>query len=128
MLVVGEEGEILGIITQTSLLQALNPIEIYNLAEVLEQKVIRLEAEKISLLEGRNELLENQQVITYQQLQEELIERKKVEAELIELNQSLEIKVQERTKALRSSESHVRAMIEAIPDLLLRVSRYGKCL
>lgn len=126
--VVGEEGEILGIITQTSLLQALNPIEIYNLAEVLEQKVIRLEAEKISLLEGRNELLENQQVITYQQLQEELIERKKVEAELIELNQSLEIKVQERTKALRSSESHVRAMIEAIPDLLLRVSRDGKCL
>lgn len=125
--VVGEEGEILGIITQTSLLQ-LNPIEIYNLAEVLEQKVIRLEAEKISLLEGRNELLENQQVITYQQLQEELIERKKVEAELIELNQSLEIKVQERTKALHSSESHVRAIIEAIPDLLLRVSRDGKCL
>ncbi|MFN8968391.1 MAG: CBS domain-containing protein [Pseudanabaena sp.] len=125
--VVGEEGAILGIITQTSLLQ-LNPIEIYNLAEVLEQKVIRLEAEKISLLEGRNELLENQQVITYQQLQEELIERKKVEAELIELNQSLEIKVQERTKALHSSESHVRAIIEAIPDLLLRVSRDGKCL
>ena len=126
--VVGEEGGILGIITQTSLLQALNPIELYNLAEVLEQKVMRLEAEKISLLENRNELLENQQITTYQQLQEELIERKKVELELIELNQSLELKVEERTKALHSSESHVRAMIEAIPDLLLRVSRDGRCL
>lgn len=126
--VVGEEGEILGIITQTSLIQALNPIELYNLAEVLEQKVVRLEAEKISLLESRNELLENQQVIDYQKLQEELNERKKVEAELIELNQSLEIIVQERTKALRSSESHLRAMIEAIPDLLLRVTRDGRCL
>ncbi|WP_103669351.1 CBS domain-containing protein [Pseudanabaena sp. BC1403] len=126
--VVGEEGGLLGIITQTSLLQALNPIELYNLAEVLEQKVMRLEAEKISLLENRNELLENQQITTYQQLQEELIERKKVELELIELNQSLELKVEERTKALHSSESHVRAMIEAIPDLLLRVSRDGRCL
>jgi PAS domain S-box-containing protein len=126
--VVGKEGELLGIITQTNLLQALNPIELYNLAEILEQKVMRLEAEKISLLESRNELLENQQVVTYQQLQEELIERKKVEVELIELNQSLEIKVEERTKALHSSESHLRAMIEAIPDLLLRMSRDGRCL
>ena len=126
--VVSEEGEILGIITQTSLLQALSPIELYNLAEVLEEKVTRLEAEKISLLESRNELLKNQQVITYQQLQEELIERKKVEAELIELNHSLEIKVAERTKDLLSSEANVRAMIEAIPDLLLRVSRDGRCL
>jgi CBS-domain-containing membrane protein len=40
--VTGEFGELLGIVTQTSLLQALNPTEIYNLAKVLEAKVEQL--------------------------------------------------------------------------------------
>ncbi|MEG4806573.1 PAS domain S-box protein [Microcoleus sp. F8-D3] len=50
--VTGEQGELLGIVTQTSLLQALNPLELYNLAQKLEEKVVRLEAEKIQLLEN----------------------------------------------------------------------------
>ncbi|BBC22385.1 PAS domain S-box protein [Pseudanabaena sp. ABRG5-3] len=52
--VTGQQGELLGIITQSSLLQALNPLELYNLAEILESKVSRLEAEKMALLENRN--------------------------------------------------------------------------
>ncbi len=52
--VTGQQGELLGIITQSSLLQALNPLELYNLAEILESKVLRLEAEKMALLENRN--------------------------------------------------------------------------
>ncbi|WP_334311690.1 PAS domain S-box protein [Kamptonema animale] len=55
--VTGEQGELLGIVTQTSLLQAINPLEIYKLAEMLEQKVVRLETEKVQLLEN---LLEQQ--------------------------------------------------------------------
>jgi PAS domain S-box-containing protein len=47
--VTGEEGELLGIVTQTSLLQALNPLELYNLAAVLEDKVAQLEVEKSQL-------------------------------------------------------------------------------
>ena len=58
--VTGELGELLGIITQTSLLQALNPLELYKLAEDLEQKVVRLEAEKVALLENRTIELEQQ--------------------------------------------------------------------
>jgi PAS domain S-box-containing protein len=58
--VTGEQGELLGIVTQTSLLQALNPLELYKLAEVLEQKVVRLEAEKVALLENRTVELEQQ--------------------------------------------------------------------
>jgi len=58
--VTGELGELLGIVTQTSLLQALNPLELYKLAEVLEQKVVRLEAEKVALLENRTVELEQQ--------------------------------------------------------------------
>ncbi|WP_341731700.1 PAS domain S-box protein [Microcoleus sp. EPA2] len=58
--VTGKAGELLGIITQTSILQALNPIEVYKLAEILEKKVLRLEAEKVALLENRNIELEQQ--------------------------------------------------------------------
>ncbi|NMF57830.1 PAS domain S-box protein [Pseudanabaena yagii] len=58
--VTGQQGELLGIITQSSLLQALNPLELYNLAEILESKVLRLEAEKMALLENRNTELEQE--------------------------------------------------------------------
>jgi GAF domain-containing protein/CBS domain-containing protein/ActR/RegA family two-component response regulator len=58
--VTGDRGELLGIVTQSSLLQALNPIELYNLAEALETKVLRLEAEKIELLKHRTLDLEFQ--------------------------------------------------------------------
>ncbi|WP_204154649.1 CBS domain-containing protein [Leptolyngbya sp. CCY15150] len=60
VIVAGEQGELLGIVTQSSLLQAFNPLELYNLAEVLEKKVNRLEAERISLLEIRAAELERQ--------------------------------------------------------------------
>jgi PAS domain S-box-containing protein len=56
--VIGEQGELLGIVTQTNLLQALNPLELYKLAEVLGRKVTSLEAEKLTLLENRTIELE----------------------------------------------------------------------
>ncbi|MEG3437578.1 GAF domain-containing protein [Pannus brasiliensis CCIBt3594] len=59
-IVTGERGELLGIVTQTSLLQAINPVELYHLAKILEERVIRLEEEKISLLESRAVELERQ--------------------------------------------------------------------
>ena len=52
--VTGTQGELLGIVTQTSILQVLNPVELYKLTEVLEKKVSQLEAEKIELLENHN--------------------------------------------------------------------------
>ena len=60
LVVTGAQGELLGIVTQSSLLQVLNPLELYKLAEVLEQKVLGLEAEKIELLENRTTELEQQ--------------------------------------------------------------------
>ena len=60
VLVTGEEGELLGIVTQSNLLKALNPLELYNLAEVLKKRVVRLEAEKVALLESRTVELERE--------------------------------------------------------------------
>ena len=58
VVVTGPQGELVGIVTQSSLLQALNPLEILNLAAVLEAKVQRLEAEKVELLENQTSELE----------------------------------------------------------------------
>ena len=58
--VTGKQGQLLGIITQSSILQVLNPLELYKLTEILEKKVSQLEVEKIELLENRNFELEQQ--------------------------------------------------------------------
>ncbi|MDD1416001.1 GAF domain-containing protein, partial [Dolichospermum sp. ST_con] len=75
--VTGKEGELLGIVTQTSILQVINPLELYKLTAILEKKVSQLEAEKIELLENRN-------VELVQQVDERTIAlRKKVEQEQV---------------------------------------------
>jgi PAS domain S-box-containing protein len=56
------------------------------------------------------------------------LERQRATTALEQLNQALEAKVTERTVALQASEAQVRAMIGAIPDLLLRVKSDGTCL
>ncbi|MEA5577425.1 GAF domain-containing protein [Anabaena sp. UHCC 0451] len=58
--VTGTQGELLGIVTQSSILQSLSPLELYKLTTVLEQKVLQLESEKIELLEHRTVELEEQ--------------------------------------------------------------------
>ncbi|MCA6504026.1 MAG: PAS domain S-box protein [Pseudanabaena sp. M135S2SP2A07QC] len=60
LVVIGDQGELLGVVTQTSLLNALNPLELYTLSKILEQKVSQLEAEKLKLLENYNAELEHQ--------------------------------------------------------------------
>jgi diguanylate cyclase (GGDEF)-like protein/PAS domain S-box-containing protein len=60
IVVVGTQGELFGIVTQTSILKVLNPLELTYLVEVLEQRVSRLEAEKLELLQNRNAELEQQ--------------------------------------------------------------------
>lgn len=58
VVITGKYGELLGIVTQTTLLQALNPLDIYNLVDNLKQEVSRLELEKLELLQIRNAELE----------------------------------------------------------------------
>ncbi|MFB2923089.1 PAS domain S-box protein [Aerosakkonema funiforme] len=60
LIVVGEVGELVGIVTQTTLLRSLDPLEMYGVVQTLHQSVSKLEAEKIELLKNRNIELENQ--------------------------------------------------------------------
>ncbi len=58
VVVLGEAGELGGIVTQTNILQALSPLELYKLTELLESRVKQLEAEKLAVLQSRNQQLE----------------------------------------------------------------------
>lgn len=60
LMVVGEQGELLGIVTQTNLLGTLSQRELYNLVDVVERKVARSEVQKVALLENRIVELEQQ--------------------------------------------------------------------
>jgi PAS domain S-box-containing protein len=104
--VTGEFGELLGIVTQTSLLQALNPTEIYNLAKVLEAKVEQLESEKVTLLENRNIELERL-------VKERTASLSEAEKTLQKINQALELTVQERTQELWQVNKLQRAILDS---------------
>ncbi len=90
LIVAGEQGELKGIITQKSLLQALEPQEMYGIIEALKGQVSQLEAEKAQLLQNRARELEKQvQKRTLelesanQQLQQEIIKRRQIEQQLV---------------------------------------------
>ncbi|MFN6034044.1 MAG: GAF domain-containing protein [Dolichospermum sp.] len=58
--VIGSKGELVGIVTHSGILEALNPWELYKLTAVLQEKVLQLETEKIQLLGNRTLELEKQ--------------------------------------------------------------------
>ncbi|WP_201323780.1 CBS domain-containing protein, partial [Pseudanabaena sp. lw0831] len=116
--VTGEFGELLGIVTQTNLLQALNPTEIYNLAKVLEAKVEQLESEKVILLENRNIELERQ-------VHQRTASLSEAEKTLQELNQSLEAKVAERTQELWQINKLQRAILAGTDYAIISVDVNG---
>ncbi|MBJ7898908.1 MAG: PAS domain S-box protein [Cyanobacteria bacterium RI_101] len=57
--VVGEDGGLEGLLTQASILQILDPAEMYGVMEILQEKVRRLEREKVEILTSRNQQLES---------------------------------------------------------------------
>ncbi|NJL51084.1 MAG: CBS domain-containing protein [Hydrococcus sp. SU_1_0] len=78
LVVTGERGKLEGLITETDLLQAIDPVELWNVVNLLQQKI----GEKTASLE------------------QEINRRQQAEAELQQINDRLEIQVQERTAEL----------------------------
>lgn len=77
LVVVGIYGELLGIVTQTSILRSLEPMQMYRLIESLQTEIYQLEAEKVELLENRNheleELVKSRTLKLQQQAERELL-------------------------------------------------------
>ncbi|WP_254449332.1 CBS domain-containing protein [Anabaena sp. UHCC 0253] len=60
LVVVDESNELLGIVTQTSILYSLDPVEMYETINFLQNKVCQLESEKVEILHKQNTELEIQ--------------------------------------------------------------------
>ncbi|NJN73932.1 MAG: CBS domain-containing protein [Limnothrix sp. RL_2_0] len=93
LIVVGREGEMRGIVSQTSLFQVLRPNDMYNMIELL-QNVVEEHAQEVA---EKN-----------QQLQAEIIERKKAEIKLQEAHRHLKTLVKERTLQLREANAQLK--------------------
>jgi two-component system, NtrC family, sensor kinase len=85
IVVTNQQAELVGIVSQTSLLQVLNPADMYGVIELLQQAV-----------EKRTSQLKK----TNQQLRHEIVERQKAELELLKSHARLQEQVEERTAQL----------------------------
>ncbi|AFY55506.1 PAS domain S-box [Rivularia sp. PCC 7116] len=103
LVVAGEQGELRGIITETTLLQALDPTEMYGVLELLQYKVERLEVETSELSQNYTE-----QSQLYEQVQTALEERKQIE------------------KALREERNLVSAILDVAGALIIVLNKQGK--
>ncbi|MGF1480748.1 MAG: PAS domain S-box protein [Cyanophyceae cyanobacterium] len=106
-LVVTDEGKLVGLITQSSLLQVLDPVELLGDLDQLQQ-----------VLDNRNRELQD----TNQQLRQEMAQRKSLEADLRETNAALEEQVGvtaaqlvKTNASLRDSEARYRQLFESNP-------------
>jgi PAS domain S-box-containing protein len=69
LVVADEQGGLAGIITQTSILATLDPLEMQNMITVLQRQVEQLQDERLQWLQSRTTDLEDQVAATEQQFQ-----------------------------------------------------------
>ncbi len=110
LVVVDQEGYLAGIVTQTSILQALDPVEIYATVELLQQTVV----EKTQELRKINE-----------QMQQEMAQRKQVEEQLRQTNENLEQEVKDRSLELSQTNVQLAASNQELQEALsnLRIAQ-----
>lgn len=91
LVVVGSQGELLGMLTQSTVLQAIDPLEIYQIAEILEDRITSLEAEKTTLLESRAAELEQQVKIRTAALEAQAAREKLLTQMAVQIRSSLSL-------------------------------------
>jgi two-component system, cell cycle sensor histidine kinase and response regulator CckA len=106
LVVAGEQGEVRGILTQTSLLRVFDSVEMAAVIEVMQQQ-LALQAQAL--------------VQTHQQLEQEAVERQQVNTALQESQQQLQAMYEEleqqvatRTAELSQSNQDLRQNLEAL--------------
>ncbi len=86
LVVCGHNGKLLGLITQTNILQNLDPVDMCGVIHTLRQEIKDLQAEKIEILHRNNTRLEEQ----VQHLQESVNKLEQRNYEMTTINQMIE--------------------------------------
>ncbi|WP_367997189.1 CBS domain-containing protein [Planktothrix pseudagardhii] len=108
LVVCGDEGELLGIITQVSLLRMLDPTEMYRVVKQLQQSINQLQTEKLELLKSRNAELEKQVQERTSKIHEQL-QRERLLAKIsMRIHQSLNL-----DEILNATVAEVRQFLQA---------------
>ena len=107
LVVTGKRGELRGIITQTSLLQALDPLEMYTVIDSLQQEVNQLRDEKVVILEERNNELEKE------------IQARRLQLQQQTQRESLFTQVADRIRTSLNLEDIVNSTVTEVRNLLL---------
>ncbi len=123
LIVCGAQGELAGVITQSCILQTLEPAEIYSVVQILQQEVHKIQDEKVALLRERNRELEQFAYIASHDLQEPLRGVKFFTHLLTEQYQSrLDAKADEYIAFIGDGVTRMHQLIES----LLAYSRLGR--
>ena len=96
LVVVDTSGYLVGIITQSTLLYAIDPIEMYATVEILQQTI----AEKTQELRTVND-----------QMQREATQRQQAEEKLRQVNENLEEQIKQQTLELRQANTQLKQEI-----------------
>ncbi len=104
---VDDGGAVVGLLKHTNLLQIFNSPEICRWVETLEQKVFRLEAEKLALIQTH-----------HTEMAQAAAAKEQATIALEQLNQELEIEVAGRTVALQESQEFIQKIADASPNIL----------
>jgi signal transduction histidine kinase/CBS domain-containing protein len=117
LLVCGDEGELLGMITQISLLRMLDPTEMYRVVKNLQQSVYQLQLEKLELLRSRNAQLEQQVQERTAKLHEQLQRERLMSKISLQIHQSLNL-----NEILNTTVAEVQQVLEVDRVVMYRVS------
>ncbi len=123
LIVCGEQGELLGMISQMSLLRMIDPTEMFRVVRNLQHSVDQLQAEKVELLENKAAQLEDQVLERTAKLYEQL-QRERLLAKIsFQIHQTLNLE-----EILETTVAEVRQVLSADRVVIYRVAsnRSGK--
>ena len=116
LIVCGKQGELIGTVNQTSLLQVLDPTVMFGLVRKLRAHVNQLQAEKLELLRSRNAELEKEVQARTAEIQEQL-ERDHLLAKIaLRIHQSLNL-----NEIINAAVTEVQQFLKADRVVLFQV-------
>ncbi|AFY85028.1 diguanylate cyclase [Oscillatoria acuminata] len=107
LVICGNQGELVGIITHGILMQTLDPSQLYGVIHGLEQKVWKLQAEKVELLHNRNIQLEREVNLRTKKLHEQASRERLLNKIALRIRESLNLH-----EILTTTVSQVRQLLK----------------